>query len=258
MGCGTDESVYLYRFAQARDRLLDVQGTSKWGNGVFEMQFSAPDVAGSRIFYVSWYNVQCASNWNQLNYRLFRIGQGLETVPLFSSIHTFVSSDNVHLKLTPGELRLELTAEAMEGGFRRTYELGYRVGPDGLERIDPVALQPQDFVHEWLTRPWEEMRSWSSDTLVKWHKFLHADFVSGDYEFVQPCINRPGVIQVGVGLNYIGDREIPEPLSVYFLVRDKGNYSYEMAGVSFDTNDDCPGESPAADYAELPSLFKKK
>jgi hypothetical protein len=31
-----------------------------------------------------------------------------------------------------------------------------------------------------------------------------------------------------------------------------------MSGVSFNTEDDCPGETPAADYSELPSLFKKK
>ena len=54
-----------------------------------------------------------------------------------------------------------------------------------------TSLQPQDFVHEWLTRLWEQMqsRSGASDTLVKWHNSLHADSISGDYEFVQTCIN---------------------------------------------------------------------
>jgi hypothetical protein len=101
------------------------------------------------------------------------------------------------------------------------------------------------------------MQSRSSDALVKWHKFLRADLVFGEYEFVQPCIYRPGVTEVGVGINSIGDREIPEPLSVYFLVQDKGDYRYEMTGVSFDTQDDCPDETRAADHDKLPSLFKK-
>jgi hypothetical protein len=100
------------------------------------------------------------------------------------------------------------------------------------------------------------MQSRSSDALVKWHKFLRADLVFGEYEFVQPCIYRPGVTEVGVGINSIGDREIPEPLSVYFLVQDKGDYRYEMSGVGFITQDDCPGETPAADYDKPPSLFK--
>ena len=257
--CGSDDSVYVYRFSDTRTRLIEAQGTEKWGISVAETRFSGPDAAGSHVFYASWYNVQCGSNWNELAYRLFRIGPGTEpAVPLFSSTHTFVMDEGLNVKLTAQDLLIELGAEAMFPGYRRTYELHYSIGPHGVERIDPVALQPQDFVHEWLMEPWEEMqsRSGSSETLVKWHKFVHA--VSGNYEFVQPCINRPGFIQVGVDLDSIGDREMPEPLSVYFLVKDKGNYSYEMSGVSFDTQDDCPGETPAVDYGELPSLFKKK
>jgi hypothetical protein len=259
--CGSDESVYVYRFSDTRARLVEAQGTEKWGMSVVETQLSAPDVSGSRIFNASLFAVTCASVWNTLDYRLFRIGPGAEpAVPLLSSTHTFVLGEGRNVKLTAQDLIVELAAEAMFPGYRRTYVLHYSIGPQGVERIDPVALQPQDFVHEWLTRPWEEMqsRSGASDTLVKWHKFLHADSIGGDYEFVQPCVNRPGFIQVGVDLDFVGDREIPEPLHVYFLVKDKGNYSYEMSGVSFGTEDDCPGETPAADYTDLPSLFKKK
>jgi len=63
---------------------------------------------------------------------------------------------------------------------------------------------------------------------------------------------------VGVEFSSLGDREIPEPLAVYFLIQDKGNYSYAMSEISFYPQDDCPGESPAVDYMEMPSLFKKK
>jgi hypothetical protein len=261
VGCGNDESVFVYNFAQARSRLLEAHGSSKWGSTLVETRFSAPDVSMSRIFYASWFTVTCASVWNALDYRLFRVGPGPEpAAPLLSSTHTFVIGENLNVRLTPQDLLVELNAESMFPGYRRTYVLHYSIDPDGAQRIDPVALQPQDFVHEWLTQPWEEMwsRSGSSDTLAKWHNFLHADLVLGDYEFVQPCLNRPGVVQVGAGITPIGDREIPEPLIIYFLVKDKGNYSYEMSGVSFDSNDDCPGATPAVDYTQLPSLFKKK
>jgi hypothetical protein len=179
-------------------------------------------------------------------------------VPLFSSTHTFVGDDGVHVKLTSEELQLEIVAEALEGGSRRTHEMRYKIKSEGVERIDPVALQPQDFVHEWMIRPWEEMQSRSSEGVVKWHKFLHADLVFGEYDTVQPCIYRPGFTEVGVELRSLGDREIPEPLVVNFLIQDKGNYSYEMSEIIFYPQDDCPGESPPVDYTELPSLFKKK
>ena len=258
VGCGNDESVYIYRFADARTRLLEAQGTHKWGSSLVETRFSAPDVSGSRIFYAAWRGVQCGSVWNLLDYRLFRVSAGTEpAAPIFSSTHTFVMDEGLNVKLTPQELLIELRAQAIFPGYRRTYELHYSIGCKSVTRIDPVAIQPQDFVHEWLIEPWEEMRSrsGSSDTLAKWHKFLGA---SGDYAFVQPCANRPGFIQAGVDFDYLDDRELSEPLSVYFLIKDKGNYSYEMSEISFERQDGCPGETPAVDYNVLPSLFKKK
>lgn len=54
-GCGNDESGYVYNFAQARSRLLQPHGTGKWGNGIWDTQFSGPDATGSRVFYASWY-----------------------------------------------------------------------------------------------------------------------------------------------------------------------------------------------------------
>lgn len=107
--------------------------------------------------------VQCGSVWNQLDYRLFRIGSGPElAVRIFASKHTFVMDFNV--KLTAQDLLIELPAEAIFPGFRRTYELHYNIGPHGVERIDAVAIQPQDFVHEWLMEPWEEIKSRSSNS----------------------------------------------------------------------------------------------
>lgn len=256
--CGTDDSVYVYRFSDTRTRLIEARGTFEWGSDVLETRFSAPDALGNRIFLVVWDGTSCASVWNTIDYRLFRIGPFQEpAAPLFASTHTYVLDEGLEMKVTAQDLLVELRAEAIFPGYRRTHVLHYSIGPESVERIDPVALQPQDFVHEWLIRPWEEMQSRSSKEVAKWHKFLHADLVFGDYDSVQPCIYRPGFTQVGVELRTLGDREIPEPLAVYFLIQDKGIYSYEMSGISFYPQDDCPGDSPPVDYTEMPSLFKK-
>jgi hypothetical protein len=257
--CGSDVSFYLYRFSSSGwERVLDLNGGGKYGNHLLNAQFSAPDASGNRLFYLSWDGVQCASVWNALEYRVVRLSPDAgRAVAVFSDTHSFVIDENLeHVKITPDELLLELMAGAMEGGFRRTYVLHYGIAAAGAERIDPVALQPQDFVHEWLLRPWSEMQSRSSDSVAKWHKFLHADYVGGEYEFVQPCMERPGITQIGVGIGYIGDRDIPEPLRVYFLVEDKGDYRFKMSEVSFDRQPGCPGESYAI-YDNPPSLFKK-
>jgi hypothetical protein len=192
-----------------------------------------------------------------LDYRLFRIdADGDGAVSILAERHSYVGYE-AQVRLTPEELLLEFTAEALEGGDRRTYIMHYNIGSDGVQRIDPVALQLQDFVHEWMTRPWGEMQSRSSDGLEKWHKFLYADRGFGEYEFAQPCAERPGVTQIGVAFDSIGERETPEPLGVYLLVEDHGGYSYKMSEISFDRQEGCPGET-AATYDNLPSLFPKK
>jgi hypothetical protein len=60
-----------------------------------------------------------------------------------------------------------------------------------------------------------------------------------------------------VALENIGEREMPQPLSVYFLVEDPGGYRYKMSEVSFNRQEGCPGETEAT-YDNPPSLFPKK
>ena len=258
VGCGSDVSVYVYRFkGDSWSRLLEADGKRDGGDELAETQFSAADASGNRLFYASWFAVQCASAWNELDYRLFRIdADGDRATPIFSDSHSYADWE-AQVKLSPEDLLLELSAEALEAGFRRTYVMHYSIGSDSVQRIDPVALQPQDFVHEWMIRPWDEMQSRSTDSLEKWHKFLHGDGVGGQYEFAQPCAERPGFTQIGVAFTFIGEREMPEPLSVYFLVEDHGGHSYKISEISFDRQEGCPGETEPT-YDNPPSLFPKK
>ncbi len=250
--CGVDTSVYVYRFAaNGRARLLAADGASKYGNYLDDVMFSNPDASGNRLLYASWSGVQCASVWNGLDYRLYRIGPSADRAKaIFSGYHSFTIDDDGGIKLTPDELLLELTAEGLEAGFRRAYVLHYRIDASGVSRIDPVALQPQDFVQEWINQPWSEMESRSASSLVKWHARFHSDteLFFGDFDFAQPCSKRPGYTQVAVEA---------EPRAVYFLVKDKGGHSYEMSDISFDRQSGCPGETQV-DLMKQPSLFEKK
>jgi hypothetical protein len=96
-------------------------------------------------------------------------------VPMFASIHGYVLDEDLEMKLTPQDLLVELRAQAIFPGNRRTYVLHYSMGPESAERIDPVALQPQDFVHEWLLRPWEELQSRSSEAGLSGTSFCTDD-----------------------------------------------------------------------------------
>jgi hypothetical protein len=256
-GCGSDVSFHLYRFWNGGwNHVFEARGNDKWGDELMDTKFSEPDAAGNRMLYLSWYAVQCGSVWNGVDYRVIRLSPTADRADVvLSGAHSLVLENGVHVKITPDELLLEMIAEAMEGGFRRTHVLQYRFGEKGVERVDPVALQPQDFVHEWIRRPWSEMESRSSAGLGKWHKFLYSEDAGGAYEFVQTCASRPGFTQIGVSMWRIGERESPEPVTICFLVEDQGGHRYKMAGVSLDRQPGCPGNT-FADYDNLPSLFK--
>ena len=120
----------------------------------------------------------------------------------------FGSDHPYQLRLEPGELLMELRDRSIDGGIHnRAHVLHFKATGSTAERIDPVALQPQDFVDEWLTRPWPEMESRSAasggDKLKKWHEFLAGDFVAGEFQLVQRCREQTGQWQVGIDLDWI-------------------------------------------------------
>ena len=69
------------------------------------------------------------------------------------------------------------------------------------------------------------------------------------YVIAQPCADRAaGFTQIVVDMSQVG--------TVSFLVRDKGDYHYEMSEISYNRQPGCPGETYAT-YDKFPSLFKK-
>jgi len=122
-------------------------------------------------------------------------------------------------------------------------------------------LQPQDFVDEWLTRPWSEMQSSSDgitlEKLKKWHDFLGGELTSGEFGLVLPCVAKPGYWQGGVEMYSFGEKDLPEPLDVYFLVQQSEQYRFKMIKIGFDQEDDCPGEGRPDLQGPIPSLFPR-
>ncbi len=135
------------------------------------------------------------------------------------------------------------------------------------QRLDPVALQPQDFVEEWLTRPWTEMEARSAAGAKRWHERLYAASVSAEYHAVMPCTAIPGHWLIGLDIDRIGRKRLPKPLETWFLVEDLGDFHYRMKAVgSSMPAAGCPGAAlytgsaeasakhPALSAAELQAL----
>jgi hypothetical protein len=261
--CGTADSVYVYDYSGASPgRGLESRGSSGHDETVSREYFSSQDVSGSRLFLAFRNAVHCGSSSNRLSYDLFRLRPGASTATaIFSGDHGIWTGadDGYRIQLKPDELLLELRDRSMDTRMRnRTHVLRYSVGPSAVERIDPVALQPQDFVDEWLTRPWAEMAARSSatdrDKLQKWHDFLSGDSDVAEIRVVQPCADLQDDWKIVLTMEWVAGKKMPEPFTLYFRVHGLGKYKYEMAAVSFHPPSGCPGDAPPT--SSSPSLFE--
>ncbi len=230
--CGVDDTVLLYKFDESsRVRLLMDIGESATS---VNTQISDADEAGNRLLLTWRYGVQCASSWNRIWYRVYRLPGGNQVI---EGNHGIWFNDDEHFVLKPDELLLEFRDASIDTDVHnRKIVLRYKIAGEAAERIDPVALQPQDFVAEWLQRPWSEMgkRSLASAhrELEQWHRRLHADFVLGEYEAVQSCEEKPGHWRVSIDITHIGEKKLAEPLPLQFQVKQTGEHSFVMVDVS--------------------------
>jgi hypothetical protein len=258
--CGADEVAYLYDYSQGRLlRVLESHGTRGHDESIYNVHLSKPDAFGNQLFLTSRTAVQCGSSWNELSYDLFRLS-GVSAVPILSGQHEiwFGTAHPYQVRLDPGDLLMEIRAHSIDDGIHnRAHVLHFKIDGSTVERIDPVALQPQDFVDEWITRPWSEMESRSAaegnGKMQKWHGFIADEFVFGEFRFVQACQEKAGQWQIGVDMHVIKGKELPEDLSLYFLVQQSDGYRFKMAGISFQRQEGCPGESQPS--IEGPTLF---
>jgi hypothetical protein len=249
VGCGDDEAVYMYNFdAAARKRVLEDHPKSEWGYTNAELQLSEPDGQGRRLLLTHRVSVQCASTWMGMAYSVYQLGfmPGIPE-PLLSSKHGFWLDKGPEFVLQPEELIVEFLDWSVDTDTHNRTQIHRYHFAQGVQRLDPVAFQPQDFAEEWLTRPWSEMQSRSALQTAEWHARLHNDFVMGKYFSVVLCLAKPGRWLIGLDITNIGEKDLPQPLRTYFLVRELGNYRYEMEDVSASKPPGCSGTGFAGD-----------
>ena len=237
--CGEDAAVYLYRFdSNGRSLIASDHPGAKWGWGSAETELSAPDSQGRRLLLVHWTSVQCGSTWMGMKYTVRRLGPAKPPELLLSGEHGFWFEEDAFF-LAPDELLVEVVDTGIDTE-RRTFTLRYSFA-DGSKRVEPFALQPQDFAQEWLTRPWSEIEPLSAPATEKWHAVLHAAFILADYTNVIACASKPDRWMIGFNIRTVGEKKLGEPIDRYFLVHDLGHYHYQMEAVSEKPFEGCPG-----------------
>jgi hypothetical protein len=248
--CGTDDAVYMYRSDDNKGwtRVLEDHPKGGWGYTAPEIALSEPDSRGRRLLVTHYISAQCASTWMRMAYSVYRLGGPADTPEkLLSDQHDFWLGDDPEFVVKPDNLIIEFLDRSVDAGIHNRTEIQRYNFSDGVQRLDPVALQPQDFAEEWLTRPWSEMESRSANSTKEWHERLHRDPLFAEYASVIYCAATPGRWLIGLDIGSIGEKDAPKPGTRYFLVRDLGSYHYRMEAVSATRPSGCQGKELFSD-----------
>lgn len=233
-GCGTLDTADVYDYKQGRGkRVFESHSTREHDEQLHDIQFSKPD---GQLILTLRTAMQCGSSWNGLAYDLSRVSP--RPAVILSGVHGiwFGNDPAYQVRLGSDELLMEITDRSIDSGLHnRMHVLRFRITDSAAQRVDPVALQPQDFVDEWLTRPWGEMESRtlpaSRAALKKRHDAARTD---STYELVQKCSGKPGFWEIG----------LEESERLYFLVEETAPLQFRMIDIDSKRHPGCTGNSP--------------
>jgi hypothetical protein len=253
--CGVDGSAYLFQFKDGRWRLVWENEENAESAGyspapirqvVVARRFTQDGEAEAPpplVLTLSW-ALGCQSFWGAVRYRLWRVhGGDLTSPPLLSKDDGFWMGDERYIdgQLLPNDLLVEYRNRSVDAGVHsRTFISHFRIGDDDkVRRVAPVALNPRDFVEEWMTQPWQAAREWtearSRARMWGWHRQIPNKsldgFVSGN--FTGPplrCRGDPTLWQIGF---YPSEgKDFNQGPAVYFLVRWIAPYRFTMVTIT--------------------------
>ena len=133
----------------------------------------------------------------------------------------------------------------------------YQVIGNGMTRMQPPALAPDDFLDEWVQLSWSEAAHLSSQSpdLSRWHSTLSAlANDSTEIEFVQPCPEHGTADKIWLAGLWIDRKLNPssENERLYIVVSER-HHSMFVDSVNAIRPDGCPGKArPVSTSWELP------
>ncbi len=233
--CGFDQSAYLYQRREGHWASIwqSEQNTyTKEGYNVQTLHAvhvsPAYEGADSPFLLTLGTAPWCTSNWRPVFFRIWRtrIDGSDPKLLVDRTVNAYLGSHDIPIQGSIGrkDALIEFSTGSIDTDLgSRPSIWHYKLHGDTAERIDPIALNPGDFVEEWLTTPWSQIR-WRTQAANRLAlKRLHGrlqDYVFA--EFTGPalrCQQDLGLWQVGLDF---GKR------TKYFLVRWTPVYRFTM------------------------------
>ena len=274
--CGFDESAYIYEWRDKRWQLLLQTEQDRYGEKEYapqnfiSIQISPAGVGWNEpaphppLVLTLGYSPWCQSNWRMLYTRLWRASPSNSTPdPLIdSSDELYIGGDLVAAaSVTQDDVLIQFSGGSFDGDALVRPVVRHYLVHDGdkLERIAPIALDPMDFVDEWLTNKWQDSARWTdsaadASALEKWHRALHKDHLFGQPD-EQPkrCRADPTLWQVGFAFDEGEDKNFHADPPIYYLIRWMAPYRFTLVEIQNQKYPNCDVEDPMPD--NLGTLF---
>ena len=253
--CGYDYSAYVYQWIGSGWRRVwqseqDAYTEKEYLPQIIHaVHISAPDAARNRLVLTLGSKPGCASAFQPVYYRVWRISENPQTSRLLlqeSELANVGGDPPIRGKVGPDDVLVGFEVGGTGYGSSHQAVRHYEVRASAVRQVDPIATTPRDFVEEWLSLPWTQSASRSeSPALKEWYSKLHRDDGMGD--FPEPAVHctSPDLWQIATHLH-----ELPE---MYYLIRWRQPYRFTMSGVSDRPYPDCSDRDPKGD--EHPNLF---
>lgn len=246
MACGSDAMLLLFT--------QDADGTWKevlrWQSAAyatiagafeaFDYRLSPTDGQGRWFVVAKSIAPWCSSTWSTIRYAVLRPVPGTTRPKVLLNAEDPIWWGNEDLgTLTVGreEFDLRFHAGSIDLGIHnRVWVRRFSVIGNAVQRIPPVAVNPRDFVDEWIVSPWRLAAQWSSlktEALRELHERLRK-IRYFEFESVRRCWDAPDHYQVGLR------QDDGEP--VYFF-QVRGADSYTMAGAATKPAKACDGDN---------------
>jgi hypothetical protein len=255
--CGYDESAYMYRWSgEGWNRVWQSEQNTYIKGKYFPQAFAAIRLSpfnrdNDYLVLTLGYETWCASNWHDVYYRVFRLGPDLLAPPLVEGSSWAFYPQNVQGSIGRNDVLIEFTVAG--GNHSREAVRHYVIDDRKVQRVDPLALRPPDFIEEWMNSHWKDAVHWSESTnrglMLDWHSRLNKE--KGCCQLIFPtmhCPKSPDLWQVGMDFS-----APPTPIgqapksSVYFLVRWRPPYQFTMVQAKDSPFPGCTEEDRKAD-----------
>lgn len=265
--CGSsdpDSAIYVFqgrarqwKLVLAADADFDSPGSTQASGLQYEL--SPPDTKGGWFLAIAHVPPSCRETSARLRYKILRPGRSADEPRIL-----FDRREAIDQKFDPPfDLRAETDWFALTRGKQRKLDgeqgvsiARYEVNGEQIKRIHPLALNPEDFLDEWVQLNWDDASRWSNSSLQPdlqaWHSKLSGlEFDSTEMRSVQPCPE-----QKGADSKWMIDLWIDQKLNPsvaegqMYIVVSKRNSIYFVDGIHRNRPAGCPGETPVPIFVD--------